>query len=90
MGGRVDRGQCDVATPDGVVRADTTFVVPHDPMKAVCTGDCGPGVEVEAGDGDGDGDGEGAHRAVSRRPCPVRRSWRRMVTSGQSGTLTGE
>ncbi|MEF9886089.1 ribosome small subunit-dependent GTPase A [Streptomyces sp. P9-A4] len=36
---RVDRGQCDVATPDGVVRADTAFVVPHDPMKVVCTGD---------------------------------------------------
>ncbi|OIK25976.1 hypothetical protein VT52_019040 [Streptomyces malaysiense] len=37
--GRVDRGQCDVATPDGVVRADTEFVVPRDPMKVVCTGD---------------------------------------------------
>ncbi|MEU7565432.1 ribosome small subunit-dependent GTPase A [Streptomyces fradiae] len=36
---RVDRGQCDVATPDGVVRADTAFVVPHDPLKVVCTGD---------------------------------------------------
>ncbi|GAA3377136.1 ribosome small subunit-dependent GTPase A [Streptomyces sannanensis] len=36
---RVDRGQCDVTTPDGVVRADTAFVVPHDPMKVVCTGD---------------------------------------------------
>ncbi|MFJ6571151.1 ribosome small subunit-dependent GTPase A [Streptomyces sp. NPDC091292] len=36
---RVDRGQCDVAVPDGVVRADTAFVVPHDPMKVVCTGD---------------------------------------------------
>ncbi|MFJ1564124.1 ribosome small subunit-dependent GTPase A [Streptomyces erythrochromogenes] len=36
---RVDRGQCDVATPDGVVRADTEFVVPRDPMKVVCTGD---------------------------------------------------
>ncbi|MBT1186227.1 ribosome small subunit-dependent GTPase A [Streptomyces sp. CJ_13] len=36
---RVDRGQCDLATPDGVVRADTAFVVPHDPMKVVCTGD---------------------------------------------------
>ncbi|WP_251095433.1 ribosome small subunit-dependent GTPase A [Streptomyces sp. Caat 7-52] len=36
---RVDRGQCDVATADGIVRADTEFVVPRDPMKAVCTGD---------------------------------------------------
>lgn len=36
---RVDRGQCDVATPVGVVRADTEFVVPRDPMKVVCTGD---------------------------------------------------
>ncbi|MEU2223027.1 ribosome small subunit-dependent GTPase A [Streptomyces sp. NPDC018347] len=36
---RVDRGQCDVATSDGVVRADTAFVVPRDPMKVVCTGD---------------------------------------------------
>ncbi|MFG3350949.1 ribosome small subunit-dependent GTPase A [Streptomyces sp. NPDC048001] len=36
---RVDRGQCDVTTPDGVIRADTAFVVPHDPMKVVCTGD---------------------------------------------------
>ncbi|MEV5873017.1 ribosome small subunit-dependent GTPase A [Streptomyces sp. NPDC052101] len=36
---RVDRGQCDIATADGVVRADTEFVVPRDPMKVVCTGD---------------------------------------------------
>ncbi|MEU8587514.1 ribosome small subunit-dependent GTPase A [Streptomyces sp. NPDC048664] len=36
---RVDRGLCDVVTPDGVVRADTEFVVPRDPMKVVCTGD---------------------------------------------------
>ncbi|MET8011693.1 ribosome small subunit-dependent GTPase A [Streptomyces sp. NPDC005271] len=36
---RVDRGQCDVVTPTGVVRADTEFVVPRDPMKVVCTGD---------------------------------------------------
>ncbi|MFJ3978082.1 ribosome small subunit-dependent GTPase A [Streptomyces sp. NPDC090021] len=36
---RVDRGQCDVATPVGVIRADTEFVVPRDPMKVVCTGD---------------------------------------------------
>jgi ribosome biogenesis GTPase len=36
---RVDRGQCDVATAEGVVRADTAFVTPHDPMRVVCTGD---------------------------------------------------
>jgi ribosome biogenesis GTPase len=36
---RVDRGLCDVATPAGLVRADTEFVVPRDPMKVVCTGD---------------------------------------------------
>ncbi|MET8772243.1 ribosome small subunit-dependent GTPase A [Streptomyces sp. NPDC004658] len=36
---RVDRGQCDVVTADGTVRADTEFVVPRDPMKIVCTGD---------------------------------------------------
>ncbi|OII61546.1 ribosome small subunit-dependent GTPase A [Streptomyces sp. CC53] len=46
---RVDRGQCDVVTPDGVVRADTAFVVPHDPMKAVCTGDW-VAVDPEGGD----------------------------------------
>ena len=36
---RVDRGQCDLFTPEGVVRADTEFVVPRDPMRVVCTGD---------------------------------------------------
>ncbi|MER6999063.1 ribosome small subunit-dependent GTPase A [Streptomyces sp. NPDC000410] len=36
---RVDRGQCDVATADGVVRADTAFVTPHDPLRVICTGD---------------------------------------------------
>ncbi|GGR69257.1 putative ribosome biogenesis GTPase RsgA [Streptomyces humidus] len=36
---RVDRGMCDVVTEAGVVRADTEFVVPRDPMKVVCTGD---------------------------------------------------
>ncbi|GAA3787130.1 ribosome small subunit-dependent GTPase A [Streptomyces coacervatus] len=43
---RVDRGQCDVVTADGVVRADTAFVTPHDPMRVVCTGDW---VAVEPG-----------------------------------------
>ncbi|MFC5800017.1 ribosome small subunit-dependent GTPase A [Streptomyces formicae] len=46
---RVDRGQCDVATPAGVIRADTEFVVPHDPMKVVCTGDW-VAVDPEGGD----------------------------------------
>ncbi|MFJ7899752.1 ribosome small subunit-dependent GTPase A [Streptomyces sp. NPDC096198] len=36
---RVDRGQCDVVTAGGVVRADTAFVTPHDPLRVVCTGD---------------------------------------------------
>ncbi|WP_029183096.1 ribosome small subunit-dependent GTPase A [Streptomyces clavuligerus] len=36
---RVDRGHCDLVAPEGTVRADTEFVVPHDPMKVVCTGD---------------------------------------------------
>ncbi|MFD1663443.1 ribosome small subunit-dependent GTPase A [Streptomyces caeni] len=36
---RVDRGQCDVVTPVGTVRADTAFVTPHDPLRVVCTGD---------------------------------------------------
>ncbi|MEU9097635.1 ribosome small subunit-dependent GTPase A [Streptomyces sp. NPDC048361] len=46
---RVDRGQCDVATSDGVIRADTEFVVPRDPMKVVCTGDW-VAVDPEGGD----------------------------------------
>ncbi|MET9677265.1 ribosome small subunit-dependent GTPase A [Streptomyces sp. NPDC006482] len=36
---RVDRGRCDVATAEGIVRADTAFVTPHDPLRVVCTGD---------------------------------------------------
>ncbi|MFF9277486.1 ribosome small subunit-dependent GTPase A [Streptomyces griseosporeus] len=43
---RVDRGQCDVATDGDVLRADTAFVTPHDPMRVVCTGDW---VAVEPG-----------------------------------------
>ncbi|MEV0319278.1 ribosome small subunit-dependent GTPase A [Streptomyces sp. NPDC050658] len=46
---RVDRGQCDVVTPDGTVRADTEFVVPRDPMKVVCTGDWAA-VDPDGGD----------------------------------------
>ncbi|MGR8007398.1 ribosome small subunit-dependent GTPase A [Streptomyces hypolithicus] len=36
---RVDRGQCDVLTAEGLVRADTTYVTPHDPLRVICTGD---------------------------------------------------
>ncbi|WP_030683572.1 ribosome small subunit-dependent GTPase A [Streptomyces sp. NRRL B-1347] len=37
---RVDRGSCDlVVTEEGVIRADTTFVTPHDPLRVICTGD---------------------------------------------------
>ncbi|WP_411107160.1 ribosome small subunit-dependent GTPase A [Streptomyces sp. cmx-4-9] len=36
---RVDRGQCDLMTADGIVRADTAFVTPHDPLRVICTGD---------------------------------------------------
>ncbi|MEW2079355.1 ribosome small subunit-dependent GTPase A [Streptomyces sp. NPDC012403] len=43
---RVDRGQCDVVTADGTLRADTAFVTPHDPLRVVCTGDW---VAVEPG-----------------------------------------
>lgn len=43
---RVDRGQCDVVTAGGILRADTAFVTPHDPLKVVCTGDW---VAVEPG-----------------------------------------
>ncbi|MFI2425275.1 ribosome small subunit-dependent GTPase A [Streptomyces sp. NPDC018955] len=43
---RVDRGQCDVVTANGTLRADTAFVTPHDPLRVVCTGDW---VAVEPG-----------------------------------------
>ncbi len=36
---RVDRNACDVFTAAGTVRADTALVMPHDPMRIVCTGD---------------------------------------------------
>lgn len=36
---RVDRGQADVVTADGTVRADTALVTPHDPLRVICTGD---------------------------------------------------
>lgn len=46
---RVDRGQCDLATADGTIRADTAFVTPHDPLSVVCTGDWAA-VDPEGGD----------------------------------------
>ncbi|WP_323450004.1 ribosome small subunit-dependent GTPase A [Streptomyces yaizuensis] len=36
---RVDRGHCDLITPEGPVQADTAFVTPHDPLRVICTGD---------------------------------------------------
>ena len=36
---RVDRNMCDVFTAGGVARADTSLVMPSDPMRVVCTGD---------------------------------------------------
>ncbi|MDQ0764819.1 ribosome small subunit-dependent GTPase A [Streptomyces canus] len=36
---RVDRGQCDLVTAEGMMRADTAFVTPPDPMRVLCTGD---------------------------------------------------
>lgn len=36
---RVDLGQCDIVTEHGVVRADTTYVTPNDPLRVICTGD---------------------------------------------------
>ncbi|MFF1692770.1 ribosome small subunit-dependent GTPase A [Streptomyces sp. NPDC058257] len=62
---RVDRGQCDVVTPVGTVRADTEFVVPRDPMKVVCTGDW------VAVDPDG-GDPRYVRTLLSRRTAFVR------------------
>ncbi|MFF0434441.1 ribosome small subunit-dependent GTPase A [Streptomyces sp. NPDC004327] len=47
---RVDRGQCDLVTPQGLVRADTAFVVPHDPLRVICTGDWAAVDPEDAGD----------------------------------------
>lgn len=46
---RVDRGQCDIVTADGTVRADTEFVTPRDPLKVICTGDWAA-VDPDGGD----------------------------------------
>ncbi|MFB8216430.1 ribosome small subunit-dependent GTPase A [Streptomyces anulatus] len=61
---RVDRGQCDVITADGTVRADTAFVVPRDPMRIVCTGDW---VALDA-----DGDPRFVRTLLPRRTAFVR------------------
>ncbi|MEU9361394.1 ribosome small subunit-dependent GTPase A [Streptomyces sp. NPDC048301] len=61
---RVDRGQCDVVTPGGTLRADTAFVVPRDPMRIVCTGDW---VAV-----DPDGDPQFVRALLPRRTAFVR------------------
>ncbi len=61
---RVDRGRCDVITPDGPVRADTAFVVPRDPMRIVCTGDW---VALDA-----DGDPRFVRTLLPRRTAFVR------------------
>ncbi|MFJ8859189.1 ribosome small subunit-dependent GTPase A [Streptomyces sp. NPDC102451] len=61
---RVDRGLCDVVTPDGTLRADTAFVVPRDPMRIVCTGDW---VAV-----DPDGDPQFVRTLLPRRTAFVR------------------
>jgi ribosome biogenesis GTPase len=61
---RVDRGLCDVVTPTGMVRADTTLVTPQDPMRIVCTGDW---VAVDA-----DGDPPFVRTLLPRRTAFVR------------------
>ncbi|MFF1499832.1 ribosome small subunit-dependent GTPase A [Streptomyces sp. NPDC058316] len=61
---RVDRGQCDVVTAHGTLRADTAFVVPRDPMRIVCTGDW---VAV-----DPDGDPQFVRALLPRRTAFVR------------------
>ncbi|MER5611708.1 ribosome small subunit-dependent GTPase A [Streptomyces sp. NPDC002215] len=61
---RVDRGQCDVVTAEGTLRADTAFVVPRDPMRIVCTGDW---VAV-----DPDGDPQFVRTLLPRRTAFVR------------------
>ncbi|MFJ4620346.1 ribosome small subunit-dependent GTPase A [Streptomyces sp. NPDC088812] len=69
---RVDRGLCDVVTPAGMVRADTEFVVPRDPMKVVCTGDW---VAV---------DPEGSDPLYVRRLLPRRTAFVRSTSSKRS------
>lgn len=61
---RVDRGQCDLVTPEGPLRADTAFVVPRDPMRVICTGDW---VAV-----DPDGDPQFVRALLPRRTAFVR------------------
>ncbi|MFF5971297.1 ribosome small subunit-dependent GTPase A [Streptomyces sp. NPDC012769] len=63
---RVDRGQCDVITPEGIVRADTAFVTPHDPLRVICTGDWA------AVDPDGVGDPRYVRACLPRRTAFAR------------------
>ncbi|MFI8828619.1 ribosome small subunit-dependent GTPase A [Streptomyces sp. NPDC053431] len=63
---RVDRGQCDLVTPEGFVRADTAFVTPHDPLRVVCTGDWA------AVDPDGAGDPRYVRACLPRRTAFAR------------------
>ncbi|MEV5974664.1 ribosome small subunit-dependent GTPase A [Streptomyces sp. NPDC051921] len=63
---RVDRGQCDLVTPEGLVRADTAFVTPHDPLRVICTGDWA------AVDPDGVGDPRYVRACLPRRTAFAR------------------
>ncbi|MER7517718.1 ribosome small subunit-dependent GTPase A [Streptomyces sp. NPDC126499] len=63
---RVDRGQCDLVTPEGLVRADTAFVTPHDPLRVICTGDWA------AVDPDGAGDPRYVRACLPRRTAFAR------------------
>ncbi|MFE5599778.1 ribosome small subunit-dependent GTPase A [Streptomyces coelicoflavus] len=69
---RVDRGQCDIVTADGLVRADTAFVTPNDPLRVVCTGDW---VAV---------DPEGGHPRYVRTYLPRRTAFVRSTSSKRS------
>jgi ribosome biogenesis GTPase len=61
---RVDRNMCDVFTAGGMVRADTSLVMPSDPMRIVCTGDW---AAVDAG-----GDPRLVRKLLPRRTAFVR------------------
>ncbi|MEV4948741.1 ribosome small subunit-dependent GTPase A [Streptomyces sp. NPDC053755] len=69
---RVDRGQCDLVTADGIVRADTAFVTPHDPLRVICTGDWAVV------------DPEGGHPRYVRAYLPRRTAFARSTSSKRS------
>ncbi|MFF7181187.1 ribosome small subunit-dependent GTPase A [Streptomyces sp. NPDC008121] len=69
---RVDRGQCDLVTAEGTVRADTAFVTPHDPLRVVCTGDWAVV------------DPEGGHPRYVRACLPRRTAFARSTSSKRS------